>query len=35
MMTSDRTRFERTVRETFKGRTLVVADQRYTFPKFE
>jgi len=35
MMADNRRKFEQTVRETFKGRTMQVGAQRYTFPKFE
>jgi len=34
-LTKDKREFERLVRETFKGRTMQVGSQRYTFPKFD
>jgi len=35
MLADDRKRFTNTVRETFKGKTMLVGSNRYTFPKFE
>jgi len=35
MMADNRPRFERVVRDTFKGRQMVVAGKSYQFPKFE
>ena len=34
MLDDDRNKFAHTVAETFKGRTMMVAGQRYEFPKF-
>ena len=34
MLADDRRHFERTVNETFKGRSLQVGGKRYDFPKF-
>jgi ubiquitin-protein ligase len=34
LMSTDKRQFERTVRETFKGRTMMVGSQQYTFEKF-
>ena len=34
MLNENRRKFEVTVRETFRGRTMVVGNQRYQFPRF-
>uniref|UniRef100_A0A6S9RK77 UBC core domain-containing protein n=1 Tax=Chrysotila carterae TaxID=13221 RepID=A0A6S9RK77_CHRCT len=34
-LSKDKRRFEHFVRETFKGRSMVVGNQRYTFPRFD
>ena len=35
LLSENRGKFEQTVRETFKGRTMQVGQQRYSFPRFE
>lgn len=35
MLSRDAGRFEQLVRDTFKGRTMMVCNQRFTFPRFD